>query len=481
VSDADEEQGSSPTGAERRADAAAGPEPEPSSDPAPAAAPAEEAAAAGEAAADAEAARGADRRGGPRRGVAVGAAVVAVAVVAGGGVWAAGAHHGAPSAARSAAAVAADDGYAGVPSTPIGAGTGPDCGAGWSSSSARTGVQDFVVHNSANLPVDVFLESTAGTGGGEPGGGPVLGQAEGVATGQSVSMVVDLGAGSYRLVCLPQDSSASFGPVVKVSGAGASGPAAPAMTQLDMIPPTLAYQKWVASQLPSLVREVDALKAALRSGDAAAAKRAWLTAHLSYERLGAAYGAFGALDGVINGTAAGLPGGVSDPKFTGFHRIEYGLWHGASASALAGEADALDAAVRRLESQWSSVRMDPLVLGVRAHEIVENTVQFELTARTDYGSGSNLATASANLAGTREALAVLEPVLKPRMQAAQLAGVKASLAKAQKELDALGDSSAGRPLSALSQAQREELNAVFGDLVERLAAVAAVCDIRRTS
>ncbi|GAA3156073.1 hypothetical protein GCM10017687_87630 [Streptomyces echinatus] len=48
----------------------------------------------------------------------------------------------------------------------------------------------------------------------------------------------------------------------------------------------------------------------------------------------------------------------------------------------------------------------PRPAGLRAHEILENTVQFELTGRTDYGSGSNLATARANLDGTR---AVLSP------------------------------------------------------------------------
>ncbi len=39
-------------------------------------------------------------------------------------------------------------------------------------------------------------------------------------------------------------------------------------------------------------------------GDLTAAKTAWLTAHLTYETLGAAYGAFGDLDTAINGSPA---------------------------------------------------------------------------------------------------------------------------------------------------------------------------------
>jgi iron uptake system component EfeO len=37
------------------------------------------------------------------------------------------------------------------------------------------------------------------------------------------------------------------------------------------------------------------------------------------------------------------------------------------------------------------------------------------------------------------------------------------------------------PLSKLSTAEREQLNAVFGELVTELAPVAAVCDVRRSS
>lgn len=42
---------------------------------------------------------------------------------------------------------------------------------------------------------------------------------------------------------------------------------------------------------------------------------------------------------------------------------------------------------------------DPGDLPLRAHEILENALQFELTGDTDEGSGTNLATVDSNLAG----------------------------------------------------------------------------------
>ncbi|WP_434099541.1 imelysin family protein [Streptomyces sviceus] len=92
------------------------------------------------------------------------------------------------------------------------------------------------------------------------------------------------------------------------------------VTQQELVPPTLAYQKWIGSRTVELARRTDVLRAAVDRGDLAAARAAWLPARLVYERMGAAYGTFGTADAQINGTTAGLPGGLRDRGFAGFHR-----------------------------------------------------------------------------------------------------------------------------------------------------------------
>jgi iron uptake system component EfeO len=385
---------------------------------------------------------------------------VLVLAAGGGGavVWAG-------SGSRAAASAdAVTDGYPGLPHSTVQAAPS-GCGAGWTG--PRTGLQVFDVTNTSSTAEDTYLRDAAS--------GAVLGEIEGLGPGSTRPMLVRLAAGSYSFRCLPQDTEAVSGPTVVVRGAGAGGPAVVPVTQQDLIPPTLAYQKWVAGQLPGLAAAVAVLQADVDRGDLAGARVSWLSAHLDYERLGAAYGTFGDLDGSINGTTKGLPGGPTDPGFTGFHRLEQGLWHGESAAALRPVAARLSADVRTLQQQWASQQMDPLALGLRAHEIVENTVQFELTARTDYGSGTGLATAQANLAGTAEALTLLRPLLVSRMPS--LPRIDAAMSAASAELSALGQV----PVTGLAQADRERLNAVFGNLVSELAPVAAVCDVRRTS
>ncbi|MFJ4850337.1 MULTISPECIES: EfeM/EfeO family lipoprotein [unclassified Streptomyces] len=363
-----------------------------------------------------------------------------------------------PPAARAAAA--------GPPHTTVQVSRGA-CGTGWAD--ARPGLQVFDLHNSSDVAAEVYLEDAASKA--------VYGEVEDIGPGTTRSLTVDIGKGAYAFQCVPDDGDAITGPTVRITS-GQGGPAAAPVSRQDLVPPSIAYQKWVAGGLDRVVRLTGDLRDAVDRGDLAAARKAWLPAHLEYERLGAAYDAFGDADGQINGTDAGLPGGVADPSFTGFHRIEYGLWHGRSAGSLRAPAADLVAAVTALRDSWSQARMDPAQLGLRAHEILENTVQFELTGRTDYGSGSNLATARANLDGTREVLSRLRPLLATRYQ--ELPQLDHELDAAQDTLDGLAPDGEWIPLARLTRAQREKVDAALDELVERLASVATLCEPRRT-
>ncbi|MDI5967232.1 EfeM/EfeO family lipoprotein [Streptantibioticus silvisoli] len=365
------------------------------------------------------------------------------------------------------AAPAADDAD-GLPHTTVQVSLGR-CGTGWSH--PRSGVQVFDIHNASDAPTEVDLI--------DPRTQAVYGEVEGLGPGTTRPMQVTVGGGSYAFKCLPDDADAMTGGTVTVPGHAPAGPSAPAVSEQDVIPATIAYQKWIGGRMTVLAARAGVLKGDIDRGDLAAARRDWLTAHLVYETMGAAYDTFGAADGEINGTTAGLDGGVTDKDFTGFHRIEYGLWHGASAAALKPFAARLTADIGALRRSWPQARMDPLQMGLRAHEILENTVQFELTGRTDYGSHSNLATAAANLAGTREVLSGLRAQIAARYRA--LPQLDASLARLSGTLDGVGHGGHYPPLDDLSRTRREQLDAAADDAVERLADIAAIFDIRRTS
>jgi iron uptake system component EfeO len=341
------------------------------------------------------------------------------------------------------------------------------CGQGWTD--PKPGPQTFLLHNTGSVTAEAYLV--------DPASGTVYGEVEGLGAGTTRPLQVTLGNGDYAFKCLPEETAAILGPVAKVTGGDEkSSPGVSPVTNADLIGPLKTYRDHVIAGLGTLVDGTSALKAAVARQDRAASQAAWLTAHLSYERLGAAYDAFGDSDGVLNGTAAD----VTDPGFTGFHRLEHGLWHDEAMDALIPVANRLDDDAHALQQSFPEAQVDQADLGLRAHEIMENTLQFELTAKTDYGSGTTLATALANLDGTRAVLDVLRPLLTPRFPG--LSGVDTWLNRTQSAVEgARRPDGSWTPVAQLSASQRQKLNGDVSELAERLAPIAAIAEPRRVS
>jgi hypothetical protein len=261
---------------------------------------------------------------------------------------------------------------------------------------------------------------------------------------------------------------------VVVGGHARGTPAILPVTRNDLLAPARQYHDWVAAGLNTLAGQAGALAADVRTGNLGAARTAWLTAHLTYQRLGAAYDAFGDLGDEIDG----LPdsqAGVHDPDWTGFHRLEYGLWHGQGAGQLTGVANKLVADIRGLRASWPDQEIDLIDMGLRTHEILENALQFQLSGHDDYGSGTTLATTQANIDGTRELLTILHPLLAPRY--AGLPAVDSWLDRLQSLIG-----KERRPngtwvsVSALSTSQRQQIDAACSQALEALAPIAAITE-----
>jgi len=343
------------------------------------------------------------------------------------------------------------------------------CGQGWSH--PHSGQQTLQISNTGDSPAEAYVV--------EVPGGQVYGELENLAPGTTRALEVTLGGGRYAIRCVPDGSDPITGPIVRISGPARTGTGFAPISDNDLYGPAKTYQAYVTRGLVELAARTDALARAVAGGDLGAARTAWLPAHLAYERLGAAYGAFGDFDGEINGRPDGLPKGVADPDFTGFHRVEYGLWHGEPAASLKGPAGKLAAAVRGLQADFLKEQVDPADLGLRAHEILEGTMRFELSGEADQGSGTSLATAAANIDGTREVLGVLRPLLVSRYPG--LPGTDAALARLDRLLADQQRGGTWTPVDRLSVTDRQRLDAAAGDAVERLAPVATICASRRTT
>jgi iron uptake system component EfeO len=371
-------------------------------------------------------------------------------------------------------------GAGGPPETTITISAGA-CGRGWLD--PHTGLQTFELHNASPGAAEVYLiDPLAGSIDPDSVSAPVFGEVEGLGPGTTTPMLVNVGSGAYAFECELQYSGPIIGPVTRIPGHVRGTPGVLSITYNDLAgsanSPVSQYRAYVSAGLETLVHQTDVLLADVRAGDLSAARQAWLTAHLTYERLGAAYGTFGNFDTEIDGRADGLPGGVNSPQFTGFYRVEYGLWHGQSAAALADPVSQLDHDVRSLQAAFPHLQLVLSDLGLRTHEILENALQFQLTGHDDYGSGTTLATTLANIEGTRELLQVLHPLLVPRD--AGLPQVYVWLNRLQVLiLAARQPKGSWTPVSELSTSQREQIDSAAGEALQALAQIAAIFEVEK--
>jgi high-affinity iron transporter len=334
-------------------------------------------------------------------------------------------------------------------------------GCGPPPSHVTAGPLNLTVENHGTVFATVYVTDPAGA---------VYAEIPTLPPGKALPLTTTLDAGKYELRCVFTDGTVRNSAALIVTGTttGAVAGYQP-LSDLARTGPVNAYRRWVTAALPALLEASRRLASDVTRGDLAAARTDWLPAHLAYERLGAAYNSFGDADDAINGRADGLEDGTAAPDWTGFHAIEYALWHGGTLDHLATLTTTLVDTVTGLIEEFPSDDIDPGGLPLRAHEILENAMQFQLSGLADYGSATTLATVEANIEGTQELLTVLTPLIAPRepgllpMITAELARVRADLSAAR---SAQGIWTTPGDLPAV---QRHRLNGDLGGLLEHLA------------
>ncbi|WP_405884736.1 FTR1 family protein [Streptomyces sp. NBC_01384] len=355
--------------------------------------------------------------------------------------------------------------------TPVVEVSAADCGKGFTA--PKPGRQTFQVRNTGSRTSEIYLI--------DPVSDAVYGEVEGIAPGTTRALIATVGTGSYAWRCVPNGGKAVTSAAVRVSAGGGSVRAVLPVSEKDLAAPLAAYRTYVDRGLADLLTKTRTLQSDIDADKLDQARKDWVPAHTQYASLGAAYGTFDDFDAKINGRTAGLTGGVDDPAFTGFHRIEYGLWHGQSAATLAPYAKQLSSDVDALRTDFPKQDFDPGDLPLRTHEILENTLHRELSGNADYGSGTELATTEANLNGTRELLTLLRPLIDKR-DATVIPAVDTWMRRTEQlVLAQRAKDGTWTPLDKLSDIDRQRLNGTLSQLLEELAPIPDLLEIRKAA
>lgn len=255
-------------------------------------------------------------------------------------------------------------------------------------------------------------------------------------------------------------------------------PTQPLTSAAALEAPIASYKHYAEGRLAAARQDAAALTGALQAGSTARAEQLWRATYADYLELGAVYltGELSDLNQRIDGTAGGVPGGVSSPHFEGLHRIEYGLWTGADPRSLVPAGARLQSALDAMAAKLPHARITPLEYTLRAHEILEDAQRDELSGTDVAWSGEGVLGTEAGLTATEHVLATMHVLLHPGADAEELPigpRIETELATLRAVFESIERAHGGHlpPNSGLARAEAEALQGALGGSLEALAQI----------
>lgn len=224
------------------------------------------------------------------------------------------------------------------------------------------GRRSFEIVNASDRPIEWEIVD----------GVMVVAERENIAPGFRATLEVQLAPGSYEMTCGLLTNPRG---TLTVTASDEATAAASEVTLKKFLGPLSEYRVYLVMQGNQAVKAAEKLRDAIASGDLAAARTAWAEARLPYRRIEPLAYRFSDLENSIDPKAAYLAGREQDPGFTGYHRIEYGLFAQNSLDGLQPVADKLVADLNTLADRLKAAPLDPALLvtlpGAMARQLAE--------------------------------------------------------------------------------------------------------------
>lgn len=192
----------------------------------------------------------------------------------------------------------------------------------------------------------------------------------------------------------------------------ASGAMAAPPSPLELVEPIAKYKTWVIGEVDQFVEHTRQFTEAVKAGDLKKAQALYAPSRVYYERIEPLAELFSDLDGSIDSRADDHAKNEEDPEFTGFHRIEYGLWEKKSTDGLAPFADKLLADVIDLQGRIKELTTPPDKVVGGAAALIEEVAATKISGEEDRYSHTDLWDFQANVDGAKKIVDLLRPILE---------------------------------------------------------------------
>jgi iron uptake system component EfeO len=148
----------------------------------------------------------------------------------------------------------------------------------------------------------------------------------------------------------------------------------------------------------------------VKAGDLKTAQALYAPTRVHYECIEPIAELFSDLDGSVDSRADDHDQEEKDPGFTGFHRIEYGLFSGQSTAGLELRADKLVADVKDLNGRIAGLTVPPDKMVGGAAALIEEVAATKISGEEDGYSHADLWDFQANVDGAAKIVDLLRPL-----------------------------------------------------------------------
>ena len=250
-------------------------------------------------------------------------------------------------------------------------------------------------------------------------------------------------------------------------GAAAIQSARAEVAPYELVTPVAEYKIYVTESVQELVTETRAFTEAVKAGNLDKAKALFAPTRTHYEAIEPIAELFSDLDASIDSRADDHEQAEKDPGFTGFHRIEYGLFEQKSTEGLTPYADKLMADVLDLQKRIASLTFPPDKVVGGAAVLMEEVAATKISGEEDRYSHTDLWDFDANFAGSKKIFELFRPLIE-KDDKAFVSKVEANFAKVDNILDKYKTKNGFETYDKLTDADRNVLAGAVNTLAEDL-------------
>ena len=257
----------------------------------------------------------------------------------------------------------------------------------------------FEIHNTSDRPVEWEILD----------GIMVLEERENIIPGLRQTLAANLKPGQYQITC--GLLSNPRGRLTVTANAASDAAAAAGPDLKAFIGPLSEYKVFLALQGASLVAATEKLAEALKAGDLEGARALYGPARSPYRQVEAVAMRWADLQTAIDPVADYLEEREKDPRFTGYHRLELGLFVEEATATLGPVADKLVADAKALKARMRSLKLAPDDLSGGAARLARRLADGKIETGENAYAHSDLADLNASLTGIAKMAGLVRPLI----------------------------------------------------------------------